>query len=239
MTPRRCFDLVPGRVLAKNYQVEAQLGRGYEGEVYLVRERLTGARRAAKVFYPERNEKNAAATHYAQKLERLRDCSMVIQYHHAEQVRLRGEVVSVLISEFVEGQLLPTLLAGYRARRMPVHEALCITRTIAAGLAEIHEKREYHGDLHAHNVLVRRRGVHFDVKLVDMYDRGRANRFHIQQDVCDVVRILYDLVGGQAYYASQPPVVKRICLGLKCTLISQRYPTAWHLCRHLDTFEWA
>ncbi|HCT46223.1 MAG: serine/threonine protein kinase [Phycisphaerae bacterium] len=238
MKPRHFFDLVPGRVIAKNYRVEGLLGRGYEGEVYLVSERLTGARRAAKIFYPERNEKNAAATHYAQKLERLRDCSMVIQYHHAEQIQLQGEPVSVLISEFVEGQLLPGLLSGYRARRMPVHEALCLLRTIAAGLAEIHEKREYHGDLHAQNVLVRRRGVHFDVKLVDMYDRGRANRFHIQQDVCDVVRILYDLVGGKAYYASQPPVIKQICLGLKCTLITQRYPTAWHLCRHLDTFQW-
>ena len=238
MKPKYCYDLAPGRILAKNYRVEAQLGQGYEGEVYLVSERLTGARRAAKIFYPERNEKNAALTHYARKLERLRDCSMVIQYHHAEEIRLRGQPVSVLISEFVEGQLLTDLLASYRGHRMPRHEALYLTRTIAAGLAELHEKREYHGDLHSHNVLVRRRGVHFDIKLVDMYDRGRANRVHIQEDVCDLVRILYDLVGGKAYYASQPPVIKQVCLGLKISLITQRYPTAWHLCRHLDTFEW-
>ncbi len=238
MTKRRCFQLAPGRVIAKNYLVESLLGMGYEGEVYLVRERMTGARRAAKFFYPERNDKNAASKHYANKLERLRDCSMVIQYHHAEEIRLQGEPVSVLISEFVEGQLLSNLLGTYRGKKMPRHEALYLTRTIAAGLAEIHEKREYHGDLHAHNVLVRRRGVHFDVKLVDMYDRGRATRQHIQQDVCDVVKILYDLVGGRAHYASQPPVIKQICLGLKCTLVTQRYPTAWHLCRHLDTFEW-
>ena len=239
MTPPRPFELAPGRVLAKNYFVEALLGRGYEGEVYLVRERLTGAQRAAKIFYPERNPRNSAASHYAKKLERLRDCSMVIQYHHALEIQLRGNPVHVLISEFVQGMLLPDLLSKYRGRRMPVHEALTLTRTIAAGLAELHEKREYHGDLHSQNVLVRRRGVHFDVKLVDMYDRGRANRFHIQQDVCDIVRILYDLVGGREHYAAQPSVIKQVCLGLKCSLIVQRYPTAWHLCRHLDTFEWA
>ncbi len=238
MSTPRPFDLTPGRVLAKNYLVEARLGRGYEGEVYLVRERLTGARRAAKIFYHERNPKNNAAAHYAQKLERLRDCSMVTQYHHAIDIQLRGQPVSVLISEFVEGMLIPELLAQYRGKRMPVHEALTLTRTIAAGLAELHEKREYHGDLHANNVLVRRCGVHFDVKLVDMYDRGRAKRFHIQQDVCDITRILYDLVGGRAHYASQPPAIKRICLGLKCSLVVQRYPSAWHLLRHLDTFEW-
>ena len=238
MNPPRRYDLVPGRVLANQYIVESLLGRGYEGEVYLVREVLTGAHRAAKIFYPDRNPRNNAATHYAKKLERLRDCSILIQYHHAVQIRLRGQPVSVLISEFVDGMLLPDLLSQYRGKRMPPHEALTVLHAIASGLAELHEKREYHGDLHAGNVLVRRRGVHFDIKLVDMYDRGRANRYHIQQDVCDIVRILYDLVGGRSFYASQPDVIKRICLGLKCTLIIQRYPTAWHLCRHLDTFEW-
>jgi serine/threonine protein kinase len=238
MTPPRRYDLVPGRVLAGQYVVESQLGRGYEGEVYLVRERLTGAQRAAKIFYPDRNPHNNAATHYAKKLERLRDCPILIQYHHAIQIQLRSMPVSVLISEFVQGMLLSDILAQYKNKRMPAHEALVLIRTITAGLATLHEKREYHGDLHAGNVLVRRRGVHFDVKLVDLYDRGRANRFHIQQDVCDIARILYDLVGGRSQYASQPDVIKRICLGLKNTLIMQRYPTAWHLCRHLDTFEW-
>lgn len=238
MTPPRRYDLVPGRVLAGQYVVESQLGRGYEGEVYLVRERLTGAHRAAKIFYPDRNPRNYAAVHYAKKLERLRDCSILIQYHHALQIQLRTQPVSVLISEYVNGMLLPDLQRQYRGKRMPTHEALTVIRSIAAGLAELHEKREYHGDLHSENVLIRRRGVHFDVKLVDLYDRGRANRFHIQEDVCDIVRILYDLVGGRAHYASQPDVIKKICLGLKSTLIVKRYPTAWHLCRHLDSFEW-
>ena len=238
MKPDRRFDLVPGRVLAGQYVIESVLGRGYEGEVYLVRESLTGAQRAAKIFYPDRNAGNYAAVHYAKKLERLRDCSILIQYHHALQIQLRGQPVSVLISEFVNGMILRDLLNQYRGRRMPTHEALTVVRSIAAGLAALHEKREYHGDLHSENVLIRRRGVHFDVKLVDLYDRGRANRFHIQEDVCDIVRILYDLVGGRAHYASQPDVIKKICLGLKSTLIVKRYPTAWHLCRHLDTFEW-
>lgn len=238
MTQKPYYELTPGRVLTRNYRVDRLLGMGWEGEVYLVSERLTGAHRAAKIFFPERNEKDHAATHYARKLERLRDCPMVIQYHHAEQIRLKGHPVSVLISEFVEGDLLSDLINAQRGMRMPTFEALCLVRTLAAGLGEIHERKEYHGDLHAHNVLVRRRGVHFDCKLVDMYDRGRATKAHIREDVCDVVRILYDLVGGKKHYASQPEVVKKICCGLKRTLIEDRFPTAWHLCRHLDTLEW-
>mgnify|MGYP003625169664 FL=1 len=238
MSDKPYFGLTQGRVLTRNYRVDRLLGMGWEGEVYLVNERLTGVQRAAKLFYPDRNTKDKAATHYAKKLERLRDCSMVIQYHHAEQIRLKGQPVSVLISEFVEGELLSDMVDGYRGKRMPTFEALHLTRTIAAGLAEIHERKEYHGDLHSHNVLVRRRGIHFDCKLVDMYDRGRATKAHISEDMCDVVRILYDLVGGKKHYASQPEVIKKVCCGLKRSLIEQRFPTAWHLCRHLDTLEW-
>ena len=139
MNPPRRYDLVPGRVLANQYIVESLLGRGYEGEVYLVREVLTGAHRAAKIFYPDRNPRNNAATHYAKKLERLRDCSILIQYHHAVQIRLRGQPVSVLISEFVDGMLLPDLLSQYRGKRMPPHEALTVLHAIASGLAELHE----------------------------------------------------------------------------------------------------
>ena len=40
-------------------------------------------------------------------------------------------------------------------------EALHLLRSVARGVAQIHQRREYHGDLHDRNVLVRRRGVHF------------------------------------------------------------------------------
>ncbi len=232
------FGLTPGRVITRNYRVDRLLGMGWEGEVYLVNERLTGAHRAAKLFYPHRNEKDRSVTHYARKLERLKDCDILIQYHHSEQIRLKGDPVTVLISEFVEGDLLSDLVDAQRGKRMPLFEALHLTRTIAEGLSQIHERKEYHGDLHAGNILVKRRGIHFDVKLVDMYDWGRATRSHINEDVCDVIRILYDMLGGQKHYKSQPDVVKHICSGLKKSLISERFPTAWHLCRHLDTLEW-
>ena len=32
------FDLKPGRVLARKYEVISQLGAGWEGEVFLIRE---------------------------------------------------------------------------------------------------------------------------------------------------------------------------------------------------------
>ena len=183
------FGITPGKVLAGSYRVDKFIGSGWEGEVYLVTERLTGAQRAAKLFFPERNARDKAAVYYARKLERLRDCRIVIQYHHAEQVRLKGQPVTVLISEFVEGTLLPDHVAANPAGRLPVFEALHLLYAVATGLAEMHERKEYHGDLHAGNVLVRRRGIHFETKLVDLYDRGKAASWNIREDVCDLVRI--------------------------------------------------
>ncbi len=75
------FDLRAGQVLGGKYVVEAYMGGGLEGEVYRVRETRTQVRRAAKLFYPQENPRDSAARLYARKLDRLRDCPIVIQYH--------------------------------------------------------------------------------------------------------------------------------------------------------------
>jgi len=232
------FNLKPGRVIGGKYVVEEFLGAGTEGEVYRVRERRTDLLRAAKVFYPSRNERDRAVKFYARKLEGLRGCRLVIQYHHSESVRVGGGTATALVSEYVEGELLHRLAGVGRGARLPVFEALVLLRELAAGLAEIHERREYHGDLHAGNIIVSRRGVHFNVKLVDLHDHGRSSAWNIRSDVVDLVRVFYDVLGGRARYASMPPEIKAICCGLRRDLIEARFPTAVKLRNHLDTFEW-
>ena len=118
------FDLPPGRVLAERYTVEGLLGAGWEGEVYRVTEQETGIQRAAKIFYPQRNVKGRAVRFYATKLNRLRKCDIVIQYHHSVPVQYRGISVTCLISELVEGEPLGALLAHQRGRRLRPFEAL-------------------------------------------------------------------------------------------------------------------
>ena len=68
------FDFEPGATLVDKYVVEEKLGGGWEGEVYRIREKMTGVERAAKFFYPQRNEKDQAVKFYAKKLHTLRDC---------------------------------------------------------------------------------------------------------------------------------------------------------------------
>lgn len=232
------FDLKPGRLLGGKYVVERFLGRGWEGEVYKVVEKRTGVSRAAKLFFPHRNEGDRAVTFYAQKLDRLRRCPIVIQYIHSESFRHRGQPISSLISEYVEGELLSDFVKRQPGRRLQPFEAMHMLHTLVNGIEQIHAAREYHGDLHDDNVLIQRQGILYSAKLVDFYHWGRATRAHLQEDVFDLVRILYDAVGGPRRYASQPQVIKDICRGLRRDLIASRFSSARHLREHLETFQW-
>ena len=147
------FDFEPGRIIARKYAIEEFLGRGTEGEVYKVRETRTGFPRAAKLFFPQANTRDRAATHYARKLERLRDCGIVIQYHHVETITVRRTPVTCLVSEYVDGVLLSDFVKSFRGRRVPAYQALHLIYDICCGLEKIHAKKDFHGDLHPSNIL--------------------------------------------------------------------------------------
>jgi RIO-like serine/threonine protein kinase len=232
------FDLAPGRVVAGKYVVDAKLGAGWEGEVYRVVETRTGVHRALKLFYPHRNPRDRAVTFYAKKLERLRDCAIVIQYVHTETIRTHGQPVTCLVSEYVDGEIMKEFIRRRAGGRLPPFEALHLLHSLARGIEQIHNVKEYHGDLHDRNVLINRRGVFFDVKVLDFYHWGAPTARHLRHDVADLVRLLYDAVGGKARYASQPAEIKSICRGLRRDLIARAFPTAKHLRMYLETFAW-
>jgi serine/threonine protein kinase len=232
------FNLNPGRILAGKYEVVAFLGAGWEGEVYLLREIATDVERAGKFFFPHRNVRGRIARLYAQRLHRLRDCEIVVQYHTHETFHYRGQTVTFLVSDFGEGELLSKFLARQPGKRLTVFEGLHLLHALAAGVESIHNLREYHGDLHSENIIVRRHGVSFDLKLVDIFHWHGARAENICDDVCDLVRIFYDAIGGRKHYARQPRVAKEICRGLKRTLILSKFRTAGQLRQYLDTMQW-
>jgi len=236
--PIDTFELNPGRVIAGKYVVETKLGGGWEGEVFKVTERLTGATRAAKFFFPHRNQRDRAVTFYARKLERLHNCPIVIQYHHSESIRYHNHPITCLISEYVEGELLCDLVARQPGKRLHPFEALHLLYALVVGIEKIHDHKEYHGDLHSANVMVTRTGIFYDVKVVDFFHWGRSTPAHRRDDVADLIRLLYDAVGGRARYATQPPEIKAICRGLRRDLIDRAFPTMRRLREHLETFTW-
>lgn len=232
------FDFVTGRTLGGKYEVIEQLGTGWEGEVYRIRELATGVERAAKFFYPHRNISDRTIKFHARKLARLATCPILINYHTHDQIRFRGHVVKFLVSELFEGEQLEQFVARQRKKKLTVFEGLHLLHTLAAGLEQIHEVGEYHGDLHPANIMVQRRGIDFDIKLIDMYRWHGSAGSNIREDVCDVIRVFYDAIGGRAAYAKHPPEVKWICAGLKRSLILKRFRTAGDLRWHLENMEW-
>ncbi len=233
------FDLEPGSTLLGKYRVLERLGAGWEGEVYLVLELGTRIERTLKIFFPQRNPRDSALRRYARKLHKLRHCPIVIQYYTRERLELDGLTISALVSEYVEGELLTTFVDRQPGRRLQPFQALHLLYHLALGLECVHAAGEYHGDLHADNIIVERHGLGFELKLIDMFAWSRSTAEGIRSDVLDLIRIFYDALGGQRHYARQPPEIKAICCGLKRSLILRKYRTAGQLRLYLENLRWS
>ena len=232
------FDFPPGRRVAGKYVIDRLLGSGWEGEVYAIVERNTGIHRAAKFYYPHRDPSGKAAITYARKLDALRHCPILMQYHHQEVAVVRKQKVTVVISELVRGLKLSEFLKTQPDARLTTFEALSVLHTLAKGIAPIHALGEYHGDIHDDNIMIRRQGVGFEIKLLDFFDLGVPSRSKVQKDVLNLVEVFHATVGGRSRYAEQPPVVKAIVRGLKDSLILERFQSAGDIARHLEALEW-
>src|SRR3982750_902443 len=112
------FDFTPGRRVAGKYEIDRELGSGWEGEVYGIIENTTGIRRAAKFYYPNRDPMGKAAINYARKLDALRHCPILMQYHHQEIAYVKKRRVTVVISELIEGQKLSEFLNTQPGRQL-------------------------------------------------------------------------------------------------------------------------
>ena len=235
----KSFDFQPGRILAGKYKIIAKLGGGWEGEVYRIKELNTGIERAAKIFYPERNMNNLSSEVYAKKLHKLRECPMVIKYHNQETMSYQTISLTILISEYVEGLLLTEYLSRIKGKRLSIFQGIHLLHALVKGIECIHQHGEYHGDLHSENIIIRRMGLSFELKVLDFFNRGRVNSFKRGLDIIDAIRIFYDAIGGQKYYKNHPKEIKEICCGLKQSLILKKFKTAGALRRHLETQVWS
>ena len=233
------FDLPEGRKIANKYEVLGLLGAGWEGEVYKIREIRTGIERAAKLFYPQRNRGNKTAKTYARKLHNLRQVPILIQYHTEEIMMVRKIPITVLISEYVEGDLLSEFLKKFPGGRMHPYPALHLLYALTCGIEEIHLLNETHGDLHTDNIIVNRFGLEFEVKLLDLFNGSIPKKETRKTDICELIRVFYDCLGGAKRYSKTPRTVKEICCGLKQSLILQRFRTISHLREHLECLDWS
>ena len=232
------FDFQAGDILARKYEIIDKVGSGWEGEVFRIRERSTGIERAAKIFFPHRNRRDKSSKFYARKLHKLRDCPILIQYHSQETISYNDYPVTVLISELVEGEPLSDFLTRHPGKRITPFQGVILLHALAKGIEKIHRIREYHGDLHSGNIIIRHHGLGFDLKIIDLFQWEYPRRENINDDVVDLIRLFYDAIGGPKHYAKHPREIKAICCGLKRSLILKKFKTAGQLRTYLENMEW-
>jgi class 3 adenylate cyclase len=142
--------LRPGDVLGHTYRIGALLGRGGLGEVYRATHVELGSEHAVKVILPSlANDPKVEQllVDEARKLARVRH-DAIVNYEglFRDQKGLR-----YLVTEFVEGPSLATVLAG---RRLEPDEVLRLRDRLAAGLAAVHAHGIVHRDLCPDNIIL-------------------------------------------------------------------------------------
>lgn len=231
------FNLEAGRILNRKYRIKRKLGTGWESEVYLIEEVTTEIERAAKFFHPQfQNSKHISQV--VKKLHKLRHCTSVIKYHTQEVFNYKKTPYTFLVSEYVKGKLLCEFLEQLPGKRLTAFQALHLIYALTKGVQQVHATKDYIGDLHDENIIIERYGLGFDIKIIDLFHWSRFSKENTQQDIIDIIRILYDILGGQKTYAKQPPGIKKLILGLKRSLIVKEFKTAEDILSYLNNFSW-
>src|SRR5690606_25127589 len=141
-------------------------------------------------------------------------------------------------SDFVEGEQLLDFLKRQPGKRIDYFQGLHLLYNLAIAVQDIHRNKDYHGDLHSGNVIIKRYGLGFEVKLLDFFHWGPPRPENQKDDVVDIIKVFHEAIGGRERYAKQPQVVKSICLGLKRSLILKKFRTMGHLRDYLENLDW-
>jgi len=160
--------LQPGILLQNRYRILRQLGGGGMGVVYLAEDsRLPGRRCAIKEMSPDQlpaPDRNWAIQAFQQEAQMLANLkhpglTLVTDYfpEHSNWY---------LVMDFIEGETLEARLAKAPGGRLPVEEALRITRQLCEVLTYLHNQNPpvIFRDLKPSNVMLTLQG---EVKLID------------------------------------------------------------------------
>ncbi len=144
-------ELLPGKVLAGRFSVEAIAGRGGMGTVYRARDLSSGQTVALKLLNISSNPANLQRfNREAELLASLRHPGIVSHVAHG----MTAENQPFLAMQWLEGEDLARRLA-----RQPLHlsETLALLHRVAGALAVAHQHGIVHRDLKPSNLFLRQR----------------------------------------------------------------------------------
>ena len=135
------------------YQIEAELGSGGTGQVFVARDSRLGRRVAIKVLRPQWASHAEARSRFereARAVAALEDERIVKVF----EVGTTPDGSPFLVMEFVDGESLEARL--HRERTIAPREAAEIARQVAIGLTGAHRRGIVHRDVKPSNVLLQR-----------------------------------------------------------------------------------
>src|SRR5262245_50641123 len=136
------------------YELRTLLGRGGMGAVYLAHDPQLNRLVALKVPRPVGDDEGV----WRQRFRDEARAAATLQHPNICPVFEVGEVESrpYLTMAFIEGESLAARLR--RSKTLPIREAVQLVRTLAAAMAEAHDRGIIHRDLKPANVMIDRRG---------------------------------------------------------------------------------
>lgn len=238
------YNFAPGRLLARKYEVLSHVTSTEDGELYRLCEKATGIERTAKFFYPDehgeklRRNQDAKATVYAQKLHKLRNCKILMHYRTQETVKISGIPVSFVVWDQLSGMQLSNFIDPAKGKRLSLFEGLHLLHALASGLEAIHCMQEYHGNIAPENIIIKRKGLGFQVKLINMSLEDLPVTRTIADDIINLLNIFRSIVSPPKRGDKMPDEVKSIYNASPVTIRSQ-FKNAGTLRRHLEAMPWS
>lgn len=229
------FNFKKNTLINKKYIILKFVGSGTEGEVYLIEEKKTKVKRAAKFFYPHKNKNNKALQFYAKKLDKLGKCEMVISYHTEDSFEYKGKTINFLISEYINGMMLSKYISTLSHQQMQPYQALHFLYTLTKGVEQIHQMNEYHGDIHTENIMIEQFGINISIKIIDMYNWNKDSKAQNKKDdLYNIIHVFYEILGGKQTYKRQPSFVKKICMGVHQNKIITKFKSVNGLRKYIE-----
>ncbi len=157
--------LEPGTIFASRFRVQALLGTGGMGSVYLAHHEVLDRRFALKVLLPDRLGDTESLRRFereARAASRINhpNITSVVDFGHTD------EGIPYLVMEYVEGPSLRSVVETEGP--LPIGRCLRILRSIADGLRAAHDAGVLHRDLKPANVILANAGGHDEtVKICD------------------------------------------------------------------------
>jgi serine/threonine-protein kinase len=153
-----------GRTLDNKYQVQAVLGRGCTGIVYLADDLALQRRVAIKVLFPE----YAADPKVAKSFRREAVAMASVRHENTVQIYAFGahRGLPYFVMEYLAGRTVQTLVDRAGKRREPLHLVLVLNviHQVCRGLQAVHDRGFVHNDVKPANMLI---GPPFRVALGD------------------------------------------------------------------------